>query len=98
PPLSTLFPYPTLFRSLAGEARYQRRRMISFVAQPLYSDLVFSDMGSVAAEVADPRPVQNEAARIYLVMTSRVVKQPHGLVVESRSEEHTSELQSRGHL
>ncbi len=28
--------------------------MISFVAQPLYSDLVFSDMGGVAAEVADP--------------------------------------------
>ena len=56
--------------------------MISFVAQPLYSDLVFSDMGVVAGEVADPRPVQNEAARIYLVMTSRVVKQPHGLVVE----------------
>jgi len=40
--------------------------MISFVAQPLYSDLVFSDMGVVAAEVADPRPVQNEAHAVEL--------------------------------
>jgi hypothetical protein len=36
--------------------------MISFVARPLYSDLVFSDMGVVAAEVADP-PVPHGAAR-----------------------------------
>jgi len=46
--------------------------MISFVAQPLYSDLVFSDMGVVAAEVADPPPVQHGAARTSIYSRRRV--------------------------
>ncbi len=44
--------------------------MISFVAQPLYSDLVFSDMGVVAAEVADPPGSAWSGQDIYLLTTS----------------------------
>src|SRR5579884_2228607 len=54
PPLSTLFPYPTLFRSAVPRRRGKPPR-------------------------TGPRPGRRSAGR-------------------SRSEEHTSELQSRGHL
>src|SRR2546422_2062785 len=65
PPRSTLFPYTTLFRSLA---RAQRR----------------------AHHVAQVAPLVGEV--------SRRAEHSQGVHPEPRSEEHTSELQSRLHL
>src|SRR2546429_4400480 len=62
PPRSTLFPYTTLFRSLAGLARHARRPDCGFALRVTH--------GSRRATTKD----------------------------ENRSEEHTSELQSRLHL
>src|SRR5690625_6838348 len=66
PPISTLFPYTTLFRSPARGAR----------GCPATRAARFGPCG--VAGVPGPRRL----------------RQPHS----SRSEEHTSELQSRGHL
>src|SRR5438309_4973485 len=63
PPRSTLFPYTTLFRSLA------RHR----------------------------HGLHGEPAR-QLVLAAELQRSPRDLVVEARSEEHTSELQSQFHL
>src|SRR3712207_7442696 len=74
PPRSTLFPYTTLFRSLAG-----RRR----------------------AEQPDPGRAQRLGRGDVLVGRERLVAGPDPLVVghqPARSEEHTSELQSRQYL
>src|SRR5437870_13154416 len=60
PPRSTLFPYTTLFRSIAVNRR----------------------------EAVSDRQLDDEVA----------VSQRHGNLIIERSEEHTSELQSRGHL
>src|SRR5207253_3771629 len=67
PPISTLFPYTTLFRS--GEGPWPAAN----VEHPL--------AGSHPAEV---RELRRKQARV--------------LAHVARSEEHTSELQSRGHL
>src|SRR5437660_6340603 len=64
PPRSTLFPYTTLFRSLAG---------------PTPPTLTYTPLAGTEVIVT---------GMVWLVTT----------VVPDRSEEHTSELQSRGHL
>src|SRR5207247_10660649 len=80
PPLSTLFPYPTLFRSL-------RRRLVHYALLPNYRAYwkeagYVEEMAAVEQTIAD-----NRAAEIPKYLTDRL-----------RSEEHTSELQSRGDL
>src|SRR3712207_7013276 len=85
PPRSTLFPYTTLFRSL----HHLRRRGTG----------ALQDEGSIAqARVNDTR-----ADAVRLLLGHRPARQPvqsalAGLVGYSRSEEHTSELQSRQYL
>src|SRR2546422_5232083 len=69
PPRSTLFPYTTLFRSLASAFAHMTEQLRQSRAQLVQSEKLAS-IGQMAAAVA------------------------HGL----RSEEHTSELQSRLHL
>src|SRR3712207_8847733 len=78
PPRSPLFPYTTLFRSLADgvDVADAGRRL----AQPLHGEVLAEAAG------ADLRPAQ--------------LRPPGGVVrggIE-RSEEHTSELQSRQYL
>src|SRR2546422_4808043 len=80
PPRSTLFPYTTLFRSLATAAALGVTRWIKA-----------SDHKDSALLAADP------AADIADVYTFRSPVNPHNVVL-ARSEEHTSELQSRLHL
>src|SRR3712207_7029230 len=78
PPRSTLFPYTTLFRSLAHDRRIRR---------------VVPHLAVRALEVAhldDP-----ERRRCVAHDASRVGAGEHQAV---RSEEHTSELQSRQYL
>src|SRR3712207_7388913 len=82
PPRSTLFPYTTLFRSLRGEPR----------ARPSLVDHVDRLVGEEA--------VGDVALRELRRREQRRVGDRHSVVVLVllRSEEHTSELQSRQYL
>src|SRR5207253_8732248 len=85
PPRSTLFPYTTLFRS-------NTLQPISpiVLAQPtVVMKSHFARVNQTTAK--DPAP-PNEAAKL----AHHSVSIP--MLVAGRSEEHTSELQSRGHL
>src|SRR2546422_6371265 len=75
PPRSTLFPYTTLFRSVALARRTERLDDVAEVG------------GMLIAEEADEAPIGK-------------ARQQHvgALGLGDRSEEHTSELQSRLHL
>src|SRR3712207_8769548 len=86
PPRSTLFPYTTLFRSLASE----RQRLCSAPSDQHFEPGVVGQVDNdarVMRVVLDDQ--QDRIARLDVVA---VVK--HGF----RSEEHTSELQSRQYL
>src|SRR2546422_4548429 len=73
PPRSTLFPYTTLFRSLAL-ARGSRQRV--------------EDAARLVETAGGPDRLISDVARRELTLRS----------LGARSEEHTSELQSRLHL
>src|SRR2546429_7134585 len=86
PPRSTLFPYTTLFRSSIAGAQQHGPMMVTSLDQL-------------------KRLMRSNAAWVYLLEgDDLVVAQQIGLSEEfvddhdSRSEEHTSELQSRLHL
>src|SRR2546429_9808764 len=94
PPRSTLFPYTTLFRS---------------VGEPLARFFIeetdgFAELATIDAAEEDPLLRHREAAREVgdmLVLRCHIVECPTvavHLLVDVRSEEHTSELQSRLHL
>src|SRR3712207_8725460 len=89
PPRSTLFPYTTLFRSDA---------LFGAEADEVVAPLVFEHAADGAAEVV--RVVHEEAARLRgeVVQTVLRVEVFCAAVAQSRSEEHTSELQSRQYL
>src|SRR3712207_6994688 len=76
PPRSTLFPYTTLFRSLAGGQAEPDRDDDS--EEPIAADRQPEQLGMVAATAGLELPV--------------------GIDQAERSEEHTSELQSRQYL
>src|SRR5947209_15469480 len=75
PPISTLFPYTTLFRS-----KFDRSRVTS-VDWASYPILRFPAVPEIAIELID-----------------RPAEAPWGAGEPTRSEEHTSELQSRQYL
>src|SRR3712207_8470921 len=91
PPRSTLFPYTTLFRSEAGSVgRAQEGAEVVRIGEPV--------------EEKKPRPVRSEQlaqGRVPVTGGDRydalMVHVP-GQLVDLRSEEHTSELQSRQYL
>src|SRR5690625_6699822 len=82
PPRSTLFPYTTLFRSRGGVLR---------MAAQLHADVLVVGSG-IAGLTAALRAART--ATVLLVMKADLAQG----ATRSRSEEHTSELQSRGHL
>src|SRR5947209_13645270 len=82
PPRSTLFPYTTLFRS---HGLHLRHRGVGFVGEREEEDL------------DDDGHDQNRDAEISDVAVDPVHRQEQRLGDE-RSEEHTSELQSRQYL
>src|SRR2546429_6036769 len=93
PPRSTLFPYTTLFRSLVGVLIYvsdNEERWARF-KEPIHAVLV------------EPR-LRVARAALLMVVTALVGLIAYGQVATTvaappnRSEEHTSELQSRLHL
>src|SRR5690606_41840837 len=87
PPSSTLFPYTTLFRSM----RQWQRRLIA-TAQGILARNIASEGGDMVFQAND---VWSRAAFVEAAFTlgDRV-----DVVRTIRSEEHTSELQSRENL
>src|SRR2546428_9052892 len=81
PPRSTLFPYTTLFRSLASSVRL----LNSFVPP--------ASAANVSVPLAGSRIVTVLVPAAHEAEVERLVHSPR-----SRSEEHTSELQSRSDL
>src|SRR3712207_7767252 len=83
PPRSTLFPYTTLFRSVA-------KRLIGLSLQ---RDGEFARNGIDSALSGEEDPVSDlERGRV------RPARWRNGVRRDGRSEEHTSELQSRQYL
>src|SRR3712207_8017828 len=83
PPRSTLFPYTTLFRSLVSQA--------DRIAKRVYLVLALVELGFHVGVVGHP------VALGVGVTVERVGVRIEHYVLE-RSEEHTSELQSRQYL
>src|SRR3712207_8199515 len=81
PPRSTLFPYPTLFRSELAEAAARQASELAFF--PLWS-YAHPRAVELAERLADLAP--GDLNRIFFTTGG------------GRSEEHTSELQSRQYL
>src|SRR2546429_6078903 len=95
PPRSTLFPYTTLFRSIGydsqlPQAHYQLGRVLEM--QGAYQSAADSLKTAIALAPEYPEP-HYLLGRIY----HRLGNEPLSKA-EIRSEEHTSELQSRLHL
>src|SRR2546422_8908196 len=94
PPRSTLFPYTTLFRSQEGEVR--RAEVVPLLGtqqragRPVGRHRIARGLDAAEAEGA-VRVGGKPAAQVHLRLR-RI------LVLVQRSEEHTSELQSRLHL
>src|SRR2546429_5206961 len=86
PPRSTLFPYTTLFRSLA--VHFEERRLVLIPNVPLAINPLQRSVAHARAENV-----------VHPVAQRGVLARQHADVVAGgRSEEHTSELQSRLHL
>src|SRR5439155_23244894 len=97
PPLSTLFPYTTLFRSFGADGQAVRRIL----------DVAAGDHGAVGGfERGAHLEVRESCVGVLAraarggdeVDLSRPPAPPARSQPAIRSEEHTSELQSRGHL
>src|SRR2546422_6775218 len=88
PPRSTLFPYTTLFRSLASAFAHMTEQLRQSRAQLVQSEKLAS-IGQMAAAVAHGLRNPLASLRAAAQLAQRRVE---------RSEEHTSELQSRLHL
>src|SRR3712207_8651146 len=89
PPRSTLFPYTTLFRS---EVQDELRGLERHVELRAVADAVELDPVRVR------QPVVEEAGGGRWPRQELVVRSPHDADRARRSEEHTSELQSRQYL
>src|SRR5438034_8189911 len=111
PPLSTLFPYTTLFRPLSARAGLTRRKLGRW---PGRECVTLSTSGPVAGSIVDPlltrprlwRPLprSRECHQLRKICsevrdgTEALHRRPVFLDVQRRSEEHTSELQSHSDL
>src|SRR3712207_9128814 len=94
PPRSTLFPYTTLFRSDAA------RREVAVTAAGALVGLVLGwlcCLRSVRTALARLMPIEPDSF-VHTVALVTVVSLTLMLFVPVRSEEHTSELQSRQYL
>src|SRR5439155_25818866 len=91
PPDSTLFPYTTLFRSLGAEA-----------VQMGTAFLACEESGASRLHRETLRRRNAGHTSLTKGFTGRLARAIHNrvkpFVKDVRSEEHTSELQSRGHL
>src|SRR5207253_9530631 len=94
PPISTLFPYTTLFRSTADDyvalnvAAHDRRALHHPLDDADGDEFLIGGLHGVAVGV-----LHLVAFQIRMLIDEKAHEDGLG-----RSEEHTSELQSRGHL
>src|SRR3712207_8411826 len=86
PPRSTLFPYTTLFRSRRGEERHPAE------------DVRVPERQTSRQRDLRRRDAQRRVEDRPVVGAEDGAGQQRGQEVEDRSEEHTSELQSRQYL
>src|SRR5207253_5573491 len=91
PPLSPLFPYTTLFRSILAISA-DGRSSIWFMTK-----IVFC-FGERTEETASKTDSTSFRCTMTVCSASEAEGSGVGLRCRLRSEEHTSELQSRGHL
>src|SRR3989442_3955686 len=84
PPRSTLFPYTTLFRS-------QREMNLARSIQVVCEEVLLRMARTVHRETGMPNLCLAGGVALNCVANGRLLR-------EGRSEEHTSELQSRPHL
>src|SRR5688572_14944900 len=92
PPISTLFPYTTLFRSEDSVTRSLKTQRAPYVI--IYAQV--GDGQAVTADAEKARCVAAGAGRYCRPM--HVVRSLRQALVMLRSEEHTSELQSQSNL
>src|SRR5690606_41673325 len=92
-----LFPYTTLFRSLADDSRYLREAILGRIAQATYWDRA-RPLAALASGGSQIGSLGSEAMALGMGGKSFAVTQPPSLGLAFRSEEHTSELQSRENL
>src|SRR3712207_8044844 len=87
PPRSTLFPYTTLFRSIGADLMEGARHAVADMVELLAARYGLNpvDAYMLVSTCADLR-------------ISEIVDMPNWVVSFYRSEEHTSELQSRQYL
>src|SRR3712207_8017399 len=89
PPRSTLFPYTTLFRSIREQAftqaQAQRRENWPWRSQ-------------LAEDAERAAQMQQAMERTIAVFEALIEADPNDARFHARSEEHTSELQSRQYL
>src|SRR2546430_11935898 len=91
PPRSTLFPYTTLFRSLARSDQHQALRLI-FRHEP-------GKIRHLALAIAAPvRPEEQQYGMPFQPIERHRARAQPLSHLERRSEEHTSELQSQSNL
>src|SRR5690348_17771786 len=88
PPRSTLFPYTTLFRSKTARTRERGIDRAISVLECLHQVRRPLSVGDIAKKLNAPR------STIYEVVS----RFQEAEILEPRSEEHTSELQSPVHL
>src|SRR5439155_7598627 len=95
PPLSTLFPYTTLFRSdIVGQGAQAEsvRARLRQAAKHSLPVLIQGETGTGKELAANAlHNLSKRAGRPFVWVNCASIP-------ETRSEEHTSELQSRGHL
>src|SRR3712207_7925331 len=93
PPRSTLFPYTTLFRS-GSTSRPSTRSLIACSPSELLRESPRRPQMPRELRAVDPSPVPDHPA----VLPLATIRHQHGRGIDRRSEEHTSELQSRQYL
>src|SRR3712207_9125173 len=94
PPRSTLFPYTTLFRSFDNQVRAGKSD-ISEAAECRDHQInrCYYPKCNFSGHLVNPRPVLSLSSTRYALSLSGTT-----MVPQPRSEEHTSELQSRQYL
>src|SRR3712207_9176815 len=94
PPRSPLFPYTTLFRSVVGHARAER--VVLLLVRRRGPRPLLLLVGAPAGLLA--RLARGGGGHLDRVLGHPAAARLLGQALERRSEEHTSELQSRQYL
>src|SRR3989442_15390242 len=94
PPRSTLFPYTTLFRSHEGLDGDAERFSLSWTCDPEGSSAACRDVDVGPGQGLAQHPVRG----VERLDAQAHAADPERRIEALRSEEHTSELQSRPHL